>query len=139
MEKTFEIIKKHDLLTGEESAVYYVCETDENSRQRVLDRLNASLKGKEKELCHFSYDEKMPMHLLPDLSQATIRELSSRMYCTAYALCHRRGKKEKVLYLSLFKDTALRYKTSLPEAVLKLKGKEYPHPDYYVKELRLSL
>ncbi len=79
------------------------------------------------------------MHLLPGLSETTVRELSERMYCTAYAVCRKREKGEDVLYLSLFKDAALRFKASIPAATRRVEGRDVPDPSYYVKELRLFL
>jgi len=136
MAKTFEIVKLRNLLTGEERAVKYSCETDEISRKRLLEKLNSSLKEGN---CEFCFGERMYMHLLPGLSEDTVRELSSRMYRTAYVVCKRKGKREKVLYLSLLKDSALRFKASIPAATKREKGREIPNPDYFVKELSLCL
>ena len=136
MAKTFEIVKMKNLLTGELSAVKFTCESDELSRKRILKRLNASVKGDNFEFC---FGESLYMHLLPNLSEETVRELSSRMYHTAYAVCKKKGKGEKVLYLSLLKDTALRFKASIPAATKRVEGRDVPNPDYYVKELSLCL
>ena len=64
MAKTFEIVKLRNLLTGEERAVKYSCETDEISRKRLLEKLNSSLKEGN---CEFCFGERMYMHLLPGL------------------------------------------------------------------------
>ncbi len=139
MAKSFEIVKKRNLLTGEERAVKFSCGNDEVSRERILKKLNGSLKGKESEIFEFCFGESMYMHLLPGLSKETVRELSRRMYSTAYVVCKKKKKGEKVLYLSLFKDSALRFKASIPAATLKVEGREVPNPDFYVRELRLCL
>jgi hypothetical protein len=33
----------------------------------------------------------------------------------------------------------MRFKEAIPAATVKVKGKEFSNPDYYVKELRLCL
>ena len=138
MAKTFCVVMMKNLLNGEERAVNFAYEADEVSKKRVLGKLNRSLKKDEK---HFDYrfGESMYMHLLPGLSKEVVKELSSRMYSTAYAVCKKKKKSEEVLYLALFKDTALRFKASIPAATLKVEGKEVPNPNFYVKELRLCL
>ena len=79
------------------------------------------------------------MHLLPGLFEETVRELSSRMYSTAYVVCKKRGKGEKVLYLSLLKDSALRFRALIPAASRWENGKEVLNLGFYVKKLRLCL
>ena len=138
MAKKFSIIKKKNLLTGEERIVNYSLGDDEISRMKVLRKLNRTLKGNEDLFC-FRCDESMYMHLLPGLSETTVSELSKRLYYTAYVVCRKNRFGEKALYLSLLKDTALRFKASIPAATIMVKGKEVPNPDFYVKELRLCL
>lgn len=137
--KTFNIVKKKNLLTGEERAVNFACEDDQVSRDRVLRKLNQTLQGNESLNFEFCYGESLYMHLLPGLSKTTVQELSKRMYSTAYAVCKKKKTGEAVLYLSLFKDTALRFKASIPAATRKVEGRDVPNPDFYVKELRLCL
>lgn len=139
MAKTFEIVKRRNLVTGEERAVKFTYGADELSKRRILRKLKNSISGKEGQIYEYRYDESMYMHLLPGLSAETVKELSSRMYSTAYAVCKKKHKGEEVLYLSLFKDSALRFKASIPAASRWEKGKEVPNPDFYVKELRLCL
>ena len=139
MAKTFEIVKRRTLVTGEERAVKFTYGADELSKRRILRKLKNSISGKEGQIYEYRYDESMYMHLLPGLSPETVKELSSRMYSTAYAVCKKKHKGEEVLYLSLFKDSALRFKASIPAASRWEKGKEVPNPDFYVKELRLCL
>ena len=138
MAKKFSIIKKKNLLTGEERIVNYSLGDDEISRMKVLRKLNRTLKGNEDLFC-FRCDESMYMHLLPGLSETTVSELSKRLYYTAYVVCRKNRFGEKALYLSLLKDTALRFKASIPAASRWEKGKEVLNPDFYVKELRLCL
>ncbi len=139
MAKTFEIVKMRNLLTGEEKAVKFAYGSDELTRERILKKLNRSLSGKEDKIFEYCFDESLNMHLLPGLSDETVRELSSRMYATAYAVCKKKKKGEKVLYLSLFKDTALRFRASIPAACRWKDGVQVLNPDFYVKELRLCL
>lgn len=139
MAKTFEIVKRRNLVTGEERAVKFAYGADELSKRRILRKLKNSVSGKEGQIYEYRYDESMYMHLLPGLSPETVKELSSRMYSTAYAVCKKKHKGEEVLYLSLFKDSALRFKASIPAASRWEKGKEVLNPDFYVKELRLCL
>ena len=139
MAKTFEIVKRRNLVTGEERAVKFTYGADELSKRRILRKLKNSISGKEGQIYEYRYDESMYMHLLPGLSPETVKELSSRMYSTAYAVCKKKHKGEEVLYLSLFKDSALRFKASIPAASRWEKGKEALNPDFYVKELRLCL
>ncbi|MBQ6215834.1 MAG: hypothetical protein IJK53_00460 [Erysipelotrichaceae bacterium] len=139
MAKTFEIVKRRNLVTGEERAVKFTYGADELSKRRILRKLKNSISGKEGQIYEYRYDESMYMHLLPGLSPETVKELSSRMYSTAYAVCKKKHKGEEVLYLSLFKDSALRFKASIPAASRWEKGKEVLNPDFYVKELRLCL
>ena len=137
MKKVFNIVKKKNLLTGEERAVKFSYETSEVSKDLLLRKLNRSLKGNKNEV--FCFDESLYMHLLPGLSEETVRELSNRLYHTAYVVCKKKEKGETVLYLALLKDTALRFKASIPAATIREKDREVPNPDYYVKELRLCL
>ena len=139
MAKTFDIVKRKNLLTGEEKVVHYTYGRDEASRKRVLEKLNRSLKGEESRIYEYRYGESLYMHLLPGLSENLVRELSSRMYYTAYAVCKKNEKDEKVLYLSLFKDSALRFKAAIPSATIKVRDKEVPNPRFFVRELRLCL
>ena len=139
MAKIFEIVKRRNLVTGEERAVKFTYGADELSKRRILRKLKNSISGKEGQIYEYRYDESMYMHLLPGLSPETVKELSSRMYSTAYAVCKKKHKGEEVLYLSLFKDSALRFKASIPAASRWEKGKEVLNPDFYVKELRLCL
>ena len=139
MAKKFEIVKRRNLVTGEERAVKFTYGADELSKRRILRKLKNSISGKEGQIYEYRYDESMYMHLLPGLSPETVKELSSRMYSTAYAVCKKKHKGEEVLYLSLFKDSALRFKASIPAASRWEKGKEVLNPDFYVKELRLCL
>ena len=139
MAKSFEIVKRRNLVTGEERAVKFTYGADELSKRRILRKLKNSISGKEGQIYEYRYDESMYMHLLPGLSPETVKELSSRMYSTAYAVCKKKHKGEEVLYLSLFKDSALRFKASIPAASRWEKGKEVLNPDFYVKELRLCL
>ncbi|MBQ1899385.1 MAG: hypothetical protein II153_00620, partial [Erysipelotrichaceae bacterium] len=126
-------------VTGEERAVKFTYGADELSKRRILRKLKNSISGKEGQIYEYRYDESMYMHLLPGLSPETVKEFSSRMYSTAYAVCKKKHKGEEVLYLTLFKDSALRFKASIPAASRWEKGKEVLNPDFYVKELRLCL
>ncbi len=139
MAKKFEIVKKKNLLTGEQRAVKFAYADSEESRMRILKKLNQSLNGKEGRIFEYRFDESMYMHLLPGLSAQTVKELSSRLYSTAYVVCKKKKDDEKVLYLSLLKDSALRFKASIPAASRWENGKEVLNPDFYVKELRLCL
>lgn len=136
MAKVFSIVKKKNQLTGEERIVHYSLGDDELSRAKIVRKLNRSLKN---ETESFRCDERLYMHLLPDLSDETVKELSRRLYHTVYVVCKKSRKGERALYLSLFKDTAMRFKEAIPAATVKVKGKEFSNPDYYVKELRLCL
>ena len=139
MAKTFNIIKRRDLLSGEKKAVCFAYGDDVQAEEKVLRKLNASRRQEEEVLYDFCYGEKMQMHLLPGLSDQTVRELSRFKYNTAYVVCKRTKKGDEVLYLSLLKDSALRFKASIPSAVLTVKGKSIANPNYFVKELRLCL
>ena len=139
MAKTFNIIKRHSLLNGEKSAVFYVYGSDAVSEEKILRKLNDSRKVGEDVLFDYCYGEKMHMHLLPGLSDAATEELSRYRFHTAYAVCKKSKKGEEVLYLSLFKDSALRFKASVPSAVINAGSRQVANPNYYVKELRLCL
>ncbi|MBQ2658240.1 MAG: hypothetical protein IJF87_06705 [Erysipelotrichaceae bacterium] len=139
MAKTFNIINRRDLLTGEKKAVCFAYGDDAQAEEKVISRLNASRRQGENVLFDYCYGKKMQMHLLPGLSDETVRELSRFMYHTAYVVCKRTKKGEEVLYLSLLKDSALRFKASIPAATLTVKGKSVANPNYFVKELRLCL
>ncbi len=139
MAKKFSVIKMKDLLSGEERIVGYSLGDDESSRKKVLKKLHRSLKGKEADAFSYRMDESLCMHLLPGLSETTVKELSRKLYYTAYVVCKKTDKGEKALFLSLLKDTALRFKVSIPAATRKENGVDVPNPDYYVKELRLCL
>lgn len=138
MAKKFSVIKKMDLLSGEERIVAYAVGDDESSKNKVLKKLARSSKGRP---AAFTYrcDESLGMHLLPGLSETAVRELSSKLYYTAYAVCKKTDKSERALYLALLKDQALRFKASIPAASRWENGKLVLNPDYYVKELRLCL
>ena len=143
MAKTFEIVKRRNLVTGEERAVKFTYGADELSKRRILRKLKNSISGKEGQIYEYRYDESMYMHLLPGLSPETVKELSSRMYSTAYAVCKKKHKGEEVLAVQFsdcpITDAALRFKASIPAASRWEKGKEVLNPDFYVKELRLCL
>ena len=79
------------------------------------------------------------MHLLSGLSEESARELSRYRFHTAYAVCKKTKKGDEVLYLSLFKDSALRFKSAIPAAILNANGRSVANPNYFVKELRLCL
>ena len=139
MAKSFRIVKKQNLVTGEEQAVRFAAVSDEEAGRLLLRKLNRSLSETEAKLFAFRYDEKLCMHLLPGLSQTTVRELSRQTWHTAYAVCKKRqDRSEKVLYLSLFKDTALRFKAAIPAAIIHGKDGDVLNPNYYVRELRRS-
>lgn len=139
MAKEFNIINRRDLLTNEKKAVFFAYGDAAEAEEKVLRKLNASRRQGEDVLFDYCYGVKMQMHLLPGLSDETVRELSRFMYHTAYVVCKKTKKGEEVLYLSLLKDSALRFKASIPAAVLTVKGKSVANPNYFVKELRLCL
>ena len=126
-----------DLHSDEERIIGYSLGDDDVSREKVLRKLNRSLKGME--LFAFRMDESLPMYLLPGLSRESVSELSRRLYFTAYAVCRKKEKSEKALRLFLLKDSAMRYKASIPVKMVRKDGKDVSDPDLYVKELRLYL
>ena len=137
MVKKFSIIKMRDLHSDEERIIGYSLGDDDVSREKVLRKLNRSLKGME--LFAFRMDESLPMYLLPGLSRESVSELSRRLYFTAYAVCRKKEKSEKALRLFLLKDSAMRYKASIPVKTVRKDGKDVSDPNLYVKELRLYL
>ena len=141
MAKQFSIIKRKNLLSGEETISGYSLATDKVSKEKLLKKLIRNQSESEKNVFAYSIDESLCMYLLPGLSETTIRELSSVLYHTVYVVCKKSGGNEKALYLSALKDTAMRYKLNLPEAMVKDKetGKMVPNPRLYVKELKLCL
>ena len=95
MAKTFNIINRHDLLSGEQKAVCFAYGDDAQTEEKILRKLNASRGQGEDILFDYCYGEKMQMHLLPGLSDATVRELSRYRYHTAYVVCKKTKKGEK--------------------------------------------
>ena len=143
MARKFSIIKKKNLLNGEETICGYCLANDDVSKEKLLKKLLRKQSEAERKVFRFTIDESLYMYLLPGLSPATVKELSSVLYHTAYVVCRWSGKGEKALYLSAMKDTAMRYKVNLPYAMIRVKvngvEKKVPNPNLYVKELKLCL
>ena len=136
MAKLFTIIKKENLLDRTDTIYGYSSITDE---KKLLAKLERQLSENEKELYRYHIDDKMVMHILPGISDELVKELSRRCFHTVYGVCRKKHKKEEILYMSLFKDSALKYLMRIPAATIKIKDREYANPDYYVKELRLVI
>ena len=139
MAKTFTMIKKKNLLTGEEKTTSYCLLQDEAGKEKLLKKLKNNLQGTEKAIIQYRMDERLYMHLLPGLSESSVKELSKILFHTAYVVCKKKKDSEEVLYLSLFKDSALRFKASLPKAMIKIDGKDFINPAYYIREITLFL
>ena len=140
MAKTFSIIKKENLLTGEKTAERFTVDLDldQDKKLRLLKKYQRLLDKQEKIKHRCIYGEKLVMNL-PDFSDELVEEISKHLYHTAYVVCKKEGKNEKVLYLSLLKDSALRFRNGIPKAVLKHKNVEYFNPKYFIKEVRLFI
>lgn len=134
MAKNYKIVKKQNLL---DSSVEVVGFSTSDNEKKVIEKMVRSMDDNLKDINRYYFDEKMLMHLLPNISNETINDLSRRIFHTAYAVCKRKGNQESVLYMSLFKDSALKFLLKVPAASIKLKGKTYRNPNYYVKELKL--
>lgn len=137
MAKLFSIVSKVDEKTNEEVIVRYSSyEEDEKRRERLLKKAK-NLSAKDGLSCKFVFKKNMPMHIINGISKETAAELSKHIYSNAFVVYQKDGNKEIPLYLSIFKDTAIRFKNSLPKAFVKKEGKEIPNPRYGVKEIRL--
>ncbi|MBQ0036351.1 MAG: hypothetical protein KBT35_05495 [Firmicutes bacterium] len=135
--KTFSIIKKVNLLTGEESIVRYALNPENEKRRNALLRKLARLDRIDEKLYSLKFDEVLPLHILKGISNEVIQELSRHAYPTCYVVSRRNKNGEKALYLSILKDTAVRYLISLPEATKLVGGKEVLNKNFTVKEIRL--
>lgn len=134
MAKTFSIIKKENLITNEVDVENFTWKEPDEKRKRLLDKL---ARKENTNIFRYFYDEDLYMHLLPDMSEELVEELSSHIFSYAYAVIKKKGKKERVLYLSLFKGEALKFKNAIPASTIWVNHRKYLNPDYYVKELRI--
>ena len=135
--KTFSIVKKVNLLTGEESIVRYALNPESEKRRNALLRKLARLDRIDEKLYSLKFDEVLSLHILEGISDEVIQELSKHVYPTCYVVTRRVKGSEKALYLSILKDTAVRYLNSLPEATKLVGGKEVLNKNFSVKEVRL--
>lgn len=138
MAKTFSVVKRINLATGEETVARYASlPKNDEKKKSLLRKLNNLLPKEEKDLFSFRFDEVLEMHVLQGLSEKTVEELSKHVYSTVFAVCKKRQNGEDVLYLNVFKDGAIRYKSSLPGAIRESRGRETTNPKYFVKEVKL--
>lgn len=138
MAKTFSIIKQKNLVSGEERAVKFTAASEEKDLRRITAKLNRRAADDETSLYSYRLDEELNMHLLSNIAEETVRDLSSHIFHTAYAVCKKTHASEQVLYLSLFKDTALKFWHKIPAAYVTVNKKRVLNPKYYVKELTLA-
>ena len=136
MAKLFTIIKKENLLDRTDAIYGYSSITDE---KKLLEKLGRQMSESEKELYRYHIDKRMVMHILPDISDELVKELSRRCFHTVYGVCRKNNKSEEILYISIFKDSSQKYLMRIPSATIKINKKEYANPNYYVKELRLVI
>ena len=136
MAKEYSIIKRLNVLDKSEEVVGFTTCDDE---KKLIEKMRRGLDEHCRNIYKFSYGEKMLMHLLPNISAQTINDLSARVFYTAYAVCKKNNNKESVLYMSLFKDSALKFLLKVPSASIIIKGQNYNNPNYYVKELKLVI
>ena len=134
MAKLFSIIKKQNLLDKTDSIYGYSSITDE---KRIISKLERGMSESDKELYRYHIDNKMVMHILPNISDDVVKELSKRYFHTVYGVCRKKNNKEEILYMSLFK--CQKYLMRIPAATIRINKKEYANPNYYVKELRLVI
>lgn len=139
MKKEFIIIKKENLLNEEKTVCAYVISASGKSNKALLEKYQRIVSNKDNYLYRYSFDEKLNMHLIPGISKQTVMELSKHLYHYAYVVCKLSGKDEKVLFLSPFKDVAMKFKNSIPSAILTKKGVDYYNPKFYVKEISLFI
>ncbi|MBQ9425737.1 MAG: hypothetical protein IJU42_07310 [Erysipelotrichaceae bacterium] len=137
MAKAFSIIKRENLVTGELCCEGFTWKKEGDEEKETVEKLARKLNTSERVISRYCFDEVLGMHLLPGMSKELVSELSSHVFSYAYAVCKKEGKKETVLYLSLFKDMAMRFKNGIPAASIRFKDRDYANPDYYVKELRI--
>ena len=135
--KTFSIVKKVNLLTGEESIVRYALSPEDDKRRDALLRKLTRLDRIDEKLYSLKFDEVLSLHILEGISDEVIQELSKHVYPTCYVVTRRVKGSEKALYLSILKDTAIRYRNSLPKAVVETEGKPHFNKAYDIKEVRL--
>lgn len=136
MAKLFSIIKKQNVLDNTDAIYGYSPIDDE---KKLLAKLERQTSESEKELYRYYIDKKMVMHILPNISDELVKELSRRCFHTVYGVCRKKNKKEEILYISMFKDSSQKYLMRIPSATIKINKKEYVNPSYYVKELRLVI
>ena len=139
MFKEFVMIKKENLKTGEKSVDYFTLKSYVGeSKRRILDQLYRRENPRSVKNINYSFDETMYMSL-PKFSDETVKEISKHLFLTAYAVVKKQHKNEKVIYFSLLKDTAIKYKNSLRAATVIKNNIEYRNPNIYVKEVKLIL
>ena len=137
MARKFSIVKKVDSKTGQKTISRYSFFTEEEHEKKMLIRKLNRIEKNDSKTFVYQFDESMYMHILEGISDETVKELSKHIYSNVYVVCKKEGNDEKALYLALFKDTAIRYKNSIPSAKISYKGREYPNPKFFVKEVRL--
>lgn len=139
MFKEFTIIKKENLITGEKTIEYFTLKSYVGeSKRRILDQLYRREDPRSVKNINYCFDETMHMSL-PKFSDETVKEISKHLFLTAYAVVKKQHKNEKVIYFSLLKDTAIKYKNSLRAATVIKNNIEYRNPNIYVKEVKLIL
>lgn len=138
MNKLFTMIKKVDAAGNAKVVNYTLSKYDDDKRKRILNKLYRKYDYKGIKAARLYYDESMVM-TLPNLSQETINDLSKHLFSTAYVVCKKQKNNEKVLFLSLFKDTAIIFKNNIPASSIKINGITYKNPNYYVKEVKLAI
>ena len=134
MAKKYTIVKKMSALDKSVEVVGFTTSSDE---KRLIDKMLRGMDDNSRDIYSFFFAERLVMHLLASLDPETIADLSRRVFHVAYAVCKKTGNKESVLYMSLFKDSALKFLIKVPASSIKIKGKTYSNPNYYIKELKL--
>lgn len=135
--KTFSVIKKVNLLTGEESIVRYSLKPENEKEKEMLLKKLIRLEHIDEKLYSLKFDEELALHILRGISEETAVELSKHIYPTCYVVCKANKGGEKALYLSILKDTATRYLLNLPNAIKIVNGREVLNKSFSVKEIRL--
>lgn len=135
--KTFSVIKKVNLLTGEESIVRYSLKPENEKEKEMLLKKLIRLEHIDEKLYSLKFDEELALHILRGISEETAVELSKHIYPTCYVVVKRSRGGEKALYLSILKDTATRYLLNLPNAIKIVNGREVLNKSFSVKKIRL--
>jgi len=140
MAKEFTIVYQVDSLNKNQKAVAYCnFEDDKEKIKKYLSKAERQFGEIDSNIIKYISKQKINLHLLDGLSNDSVKELSKYLYHYVYAVCLDNNGNEEVLFISAFKDKAIKHKNTIKNSKIRINDREYNNPNYYVKELRLII